>query len=549
MSKQAIIVLGMHRSGTSLLSGLINLLGIDVASNMMTPKSDNPLGFFEPQTLVNLNNKFLGLLGYDWQTPLPIEINWFLDPLRKQDIREASDFLNQEFSESQLFTFKDPRLCRLLPIWQRALQENNIGVKYLVIFRNPLAVCSSLSVRNGLEYDHSILLWYLYNTDIIRFIKQQQLAFCVSYENLLSQPLLVSEKIINFIGLKDVKFDEKSIYSSVKSSLNHFPEINYQSIIEDKKIPRLVKNFYWDLLNIENKKVSENYLVSSSLSSYIAINQNIEQIYKYPLSLYSLSLSTRKLSTKSAKSIKPRNLIIHYHLFKNAGSSVDVILKQNFGNRWIKFEGDGKKITSEELEKFILERPEIQAISSHTANLPLPVIEGVNIFPIIFLRNPLDRIRSIYDFEKRQTEVTDGSVMAKKSTLAEYIEWRLNRLGDLAIQNFQTLRFAMGYFNLNNPLVLSNLEKAKFVASSLPFVGIVENFDESIQLLVNKLEELEIKIEVPEKVHANKSAVSDNIENRLEELKNMIGEELFARITEENEDDIKLLKSVTITNL
>ena len=110
-----------------------------------------------------------------------------------------------------------------------------------------------------------------------------------------------------------------------------------------------------------------------------------------------------------------RKVLIHYHLFKNAGTSVDAILRRNFGHRWVntEFPPRAQADHQEAVRRLILDNPNLAAVSSHTLMLPVPEIEGVEVFPILFVRHPLDRLKSAYEFERQQTTATVGSELAK----------------------------------------------------------------------------------------------------------------------------------------
>ncbi|MFV2064622.1 MAG: hypothetical protein ACC726_14100, partial [Chloroflexota bacterium] len=114
-----------------------------------------------------------------------------------------------------------------------------------------------------------------------------------------------------------------------------------------------------------------------------------------------------------------RHVVIHYHIFKNAGTSVDRALRTHFGSTWTTLEaGDRQRdpsghLSPERIRRFLDEHRTVQALSSHTADLPPPSVEGLQLHPIIMLRHPLDRIRSIYDFARTQKEDTPNSRLAR----------------------------------------------------------------------------------------------------------------------------------------
>ena len=96
-----------------------------------------------------------------------------------------------------------------------------------------------------------------------------------------------------------------------------------------------------------------------------------------------------------------RTVVLHYHLFKNAGTSVDRILQDNFANTWVteEFPASGGNNT-DRVEAWIADTPDAVAFSSHTMMGPLPAVPGVRVIPVMLLRDPVARIRSAYRFER-----------------------------------------------------------------------------------------------------------------------------------------------------
>jgi hypothetical protein len=138
-----------------------------------------------------------------------------------------------------------------------------------------------------------------------------------------------------------------------------------------------------------------------------------------------------------------RTVILHYHLFKNAGTSVDHILRQNFADAWVsrEFSAKGGSNTGEVIQ-WIRETPGGIAFSSHTMIGPLPQIDGIQVVPVMLLRDPIDRIRSAYAFERMQKAETKGAQLAKAHDLAGYVNARFAIPGDRQCRNFQTARLA-----------------------------------------------------------------------------------------------------------
>lgn len=174
-----------------------------------------------------------------------------------------------------------------------------------------------------------------------------------------------------------------------------------------------------------------------------------------------------------------RIIILHYHLFKNAGTSVDDILRRNVGARWVtrEFPEIGGNNTAL-VEDWIRDTPEAIAYSSHTMLGAIPQVQGVRVISLALLRDPIARIRSAYRFERAQEAATWGTALARQHDLAGYINARLDRSGDRQCRNFQTYRLASLC-----PGEGSELERAMRALTTLTVAGRVEAFSEAMERL------------------------------------------------------------------
>lgn len=226
-------------------------------------------------------------------------------------------------------------------------------------------------------------------------------------------------------------------------------------------------------------------------------------------------------------------IILHYHLFKNAGTSVDKALQDVFGCSWCPLEGDKGALDHGEMEEFISGHPECIAISSHTLRLPLPQVEGRQVFPIIFIRHPIDRAASVYRFERKQDASTPGAMAAKEMSFKGYVRWRLDR-GDNQLRNFQVSRLCPP------PDRAATLEKAMETIDAFPFVGLVENYESSLEMY-----ELLLRKDYPEtkltSVRLNATGNSEKpLSERVEEVTEQLGSELSERLLQANALDLAL---------
>ena len=157
--RTCIIVCGMHRTGTSAVSRIVNLLGADIANDLVPPKEDNIRGFWEPREVVRIHNELLRALGTSSADPLPFPEGWLESSFADRAQRELTQVIESEFADSRLFTVKDPRLARLLPLWFRLLDSLGIGAVVAIPFRNPLEVAASLGKRDRMAPGTAMLLY------------------------------------------------------------------------------------------------------------------------------------------------------------------------------------------------------------------------------------------------------------------------------------------------------------------------------------------------------------------------------------------------------
>ncbi len=181
-----IVVLGMHRSGTSAVARVCNLLGADLGPQLMPAQADNPSGFWEHAELHGVHDALLAALGYTWDDGRRLPDYWW----RSAEVRPYRDQLmhivQRDFRASTLPCVKDPRMSRLAPLWIELLREIGWQPRFLLDVRAPLAIAESLGVRNGFSHAKSYYLTLRYWLDAELATRGERRAF-VSYEELLNE--------------------------------------------------------------------------------------------------------------------------------------------------------------------------------------------------------------------------------------------------------------------------------------------------------------------------------------------------------------------------
>ena len=158
-NRVAILVAGMHRSGTSATTRILNLLGCDLPGTLLDANPTNSAGHWEPATVTAMNDEMLASAGTTWDSWEAFNPTWYLSPVADGFRRRAQSILASEFGDSRLFVLKDPRICRLLPFWIEALQEFGAAPFIVSPIRNPLDVATSLHVRDGIDHSIGLLMW------------------------------------------------------------------------------------------------------------------------------------------------------------------------------------------------------------------------------------------------------------------------------------------------------------------------------------------------------------------------------------------------------
>lgn len=180
-ARRVVLVLGMHRSGTSAISRAVTLLGAAAPATLMPPAADNPRGFWESAVLTALNDRILAECGSHWDDWRPFDPG-VLDPVVRAVLeREGAAALEREFGQAGLMVLKDPRLSRLLPFWQPVLAGRGIEAGAIIALRHPGAVAASLARRNAMPANMAALLWLRHVLDAERETRGLRRAF-VSFD-------------------------------------------------------------------------------------------------------------------------------------------------------------------------------------------------------------------------------------------------------------------------------------------------------------------------------------------------------------------------------
>ncbi len=242
----AILVAGMHRSGTSLVTQILHLHGVAVTGRLEPANEFNVTGYWESADLIKLHDKILDEAHSSWKDVGELPQGWFKSG---KSISYASDLaatVLDEFSGAPLFVVKDPRMSRFLPFWEEVLHSRQVGVKVLIAYRNPYAVAKSLQHRDRMHRSRAMLLWARHILDAERFSRHLDRTF-VEYDALLEDWEAVIGRVSEDLGLV-LPFPSKTVRQDVDAvildSENHYKRPGLRENAEE------TEQIAWDIYSL-----------------------------------------------------------------------------------------------------------------------------------------------------------------------------------------------------------------------------------------------------------------------------------------------------------
>lgn len=219
--RMQLVILGMHRSGTSLLTRIINLMGAYVGAEgtLVGFNQENPKGFWERKDVRTIDQDLLKTIEADWYKVAYFDLN----KLTENDqaaFEQKARMIVLNLDAHRPWVLKDPRICLLLPLW-RPLLEAPICIH---IYRSPLQVAQSLRTRNGFPIHFGVALWEKYTLAALENSRNLPRLF-VSHHRLLEQPLetvrVLYEQLLT-LGVQGLRLpSEREILAFLDPALHH----------------------------------------------------------------------------------------------------------------------------------------------------------------------------------------------------------------------------------------------------------------------------------------------------------------------------------------
>ncbi|WP_158809673.1 glycosyltransferase [Beijerinckia sp. L45] len=244
----ALVVIGMHRSGTSAMARVLSLAGAELPNDLMPPKADNPSGFWEPLDISEFNERLLGRYGSKWHDVLSHRLRE--TGLIPENLRqEASLYIRSNYSGTRSIVLKDPRISRFVMDWDLLLRSENYNPTYIIMVRSPIEVAESLKKRNNLSISHGILLWANYMTQALKSTKSLERAL-VSYTRLVEDPTGTLGELVKQTKLRLPRY--VAVSSDITSFISPMQRHHWESNTPLPQELYPVQKLYDAILDIEN---------------------------------------------------------------------------------------------------------------------------------------------------------------------------------------------------------------------------------------------------------------------------------------------------------
>ncbi len=192
---KTIVILGMHKTGTSLIAGILKILGVDMGKDLLESNWSNPLGHFEDKRFVQLNDKILKEAGGSWDNPPTREKILSLMPKFSDEIKKL---INER--EGKIWGWKDPRTSLTVGLYLPYLKNPY----FIICHRDSMAVAKSLQKRDNMDIEKGLYLSKFYSQQINIFLDTNFLnlrKLDLKYEEILKEPKKYLENLISFLDI------------------------------------------------------------------------------------------------------------------------------------------------------------------------------------------------------------------------------------------------------------------------------------------------------------------------------------------------------------
>jgi len=323
----AAVVLGMHRSGTSALAGVLKLQGFATPQTVLPASPANERGFWESERINALNDGLFADLGSSWHGVDALALGGLGSRRLRSAHKEIEATLAGEFEEGARPLIKDPRLCRLLPLWQPLLSKLCRQIVYPIVVRNPVEVARSLAERNDFDLDLGYLLWARYYLDAEYYTRNSPRVL-VTYDGLM-RDWRATRDAIAALGVELVwdSVADAAVDEYLSETLRHHRTADDQGLLELAHLP-VVQQTYRTFLNWRRSSPTANpdcALLDEAREQFNQLGGMLSRVVE------NARLDRKRLATSKSRAASMAADLERAHRAKDELSHVRASLEKQFG--------------------------------------------------------------------------------------------------------------------------------------------------------------------------------------------------------------------------
>ncbi|GGA13942.1 sulfotransferase family protein [Dyella caseinilytica] len=252
---RALLILGMHRSGTSAVTRVVNLLGANIGKNILLPGHGNSEGFWEHFEAVHVDHDMLLAFGHTWFDIRRLPADWQQQAAGREALERIKGIIQKEFVGQPLVAIKDPRMCLTAPLWIEAFEAAGFEVQCLFVVRDPREVADSLQAREKWPREPIFLLWAHYMMEAMLATRQCKRSL-ITYDQLLDDWRGTLHRVTSELQLAWPR-GEDATASDIDAFLHkghrhHTAAGDIGAKDSAKDMPPFVAEFYADCLAVAN---------------------------------------------------------------------------------------------------------------------------------------------------------------------------------------------------------------------------------------------------------------------------------------------------------
>ena len=260
---KVIVVLGMHRSGTSAITRGLEVLGAEFGPELMpAQEGDNEKGFWEDLGIYKINERVLEKIGSRWDAWSHFELDKNQLSLLAEEKQAAITLLRNRVAMHPVYAFKDPRTCSLLPFWQWVFESlENTRIHYLLAIRTPRSVAASLNRRNDFPEKKSHVLWLRHNYAVLSTLPQKAFTV-VDYDRLMAAPEKEVMRLAEAIDMPESAIDQGALVEYTQNFLTgdlRHSKFGVDDVAKIRDVP-LIGDIYTCLYSLSKDEDIKNQL-------------------------------------------------------------------------------------------------------------------------------------------------------------------------------------------------------------------------------------------------------------------------------------------------